>query len=244
MSQLDGKTALVVGGGSGIGKAIALRFAAAGCRVAIAGRREEVLAAAASEHEGQPPISFKVADVADRESVVDLVAWAEESLGRIDILVNSAGINVAARSLEKLAPDDWDQLMAVNATGAYNCLWAVLPQMRERRDGVIVNISSIAGKRATMLGGVAYNASKFAMAALGTSAALEVGGEGVRVTTIFPGEVETPILLKRPVPVSAEHRARILQPEDVADAALMVVCLPPRAHIPELIIKPTTQDYA
>jgi NADP-dependent 3-hydroxy acid dehydrogenase YdfG len=116
--------------------------------------------------------------------------------------------------------------------------------MRERQDGVIINVSSIAGKRATMLGGVAYNAAKFAMAALGTSASLEVGGEGIRVTTIFPGEVDTPILLKRPVPVSAEHRAKILQPEDVADAALMVACLPARAHVPELIIKPTSQDYA
>jgi NADP-dependent 3-hydroxy acid dehydrogenase YdfG len=219
-------------------------MAAAGCRVAIAGRREDVLADAAREHDRQPPICYKVADAANRQSVADLVTWAQESLGRIDILVNSAGINVANRSLATLDPDDWDRLLAVNATGAYNCVWAVLPGMRERQDGVIINVSSIAGKRATMLGGVAYNAAKFAMAALGTSASLEVGGEGIRVTTIFPGEVDTPILLKRPVPVSAEHRAKILQPEDVADAALMVACLPARAHVPELIIKPTSQDYA
>ena len=244
MTRLDGKTALVVGGGTGIGKAIALRLAAAGCHVAISGRREAVLVEAAAEHNGTPTIVHKVADAADRPSVTDLITWANEALGRVDILVNSAGINVANRSLERLDPEDWDRLIAVNATGAYNCVWAVLPQMRSRRDGVIINVSSIAGKRATMLGGVAYNASKFAMAALGTSAALEVGGEGIRVTTIFPGEVETPILLQRPVPVSAEHRARILQPEDVADAVLMIACLPARAHVPELVIKPTSQDYA
>jgi NADP-dependent 3-hydroxy acid dehydrogenase YdfG len=107
-----------------------------------------------------------------------------------------------------------------------------------------VNICSIAGKRASVLGGVAYSASKFAMTALGGTVALEEGRHGIRVTTIFPGEVETPILDRRPVPVSAEHRARILQPADVADAVLMIACLPPRAHVPELIIKPTSQDYA
>jgi NADP-dependent 3-hydroxy acid dehydrogenase YdfG len=244
MAQLDGKTALVVGGGSGIGKAIAYAFAAEGCRVAIAGRREDVLAKAAAEFDGQPPVTYKVADAADRAAVAELVEWADSQFGHVDILVNSAGVNVANRTLETLDPADWDRILAVNATGAYNCVWAVLPQMRSRRDGVIINISSTAGRRATMLGGVAYNASKFAMAALGTSAAMEVGAEGVRVTTIFPGEVDTPILLKRPVPVSAEHRARILQPEDVAAAALMVACLPPRAHVPELIIKPTTQEFA
>ncbi|MEZ6069679.1 MAG: SDR family oxidoreductase [Pirellulales bacterium] len=244
MTQLEGRTALVVGGGSGIGQSIALRFAAQGCRVAIAGRRADVLAEVAAQHEGEPPIVYRSADVADRQSIDDLVHWADKSLGRIDILVNSAGINVARRNLAELDPDDWDKIIAVNATGAYHCMRAVLPQMRARGDGVIINVSSIAGKRATLLGGVAYNASKFAMTALGTSASLELGGEGIRVTTIFPGEVDTPILLKRPVPVSAEHRARILQPDDVADAALMVACLPARAHVPELIIKPTSQDFA
>ena len=136
MTQLDGKTALVVGGGSGIGKAIALRFAAAGCRVAISGRREEVLAAAAGEYHGEPPILHKVADAADRQSIVDLFEWADATLGRVDILVNSAGINVANRSLEQLDPEDWDRLIAVNATGAYNCVRAVLPKMRAHGDGV------------------------------------------------------------------------------------------------------------
>ena len=193
MTQLDGKTA----SGSSVAvpelaRPLPSASAAAGCHVAISGRREAVLVEAAAEHDGTPTIVHKVADAADRPSVTDLITWANEALGRVDILVNSAGINVADRSLERLDPQDWDRLIAVNATGAYNCVWAVLPQMRSRRDGVIINVSSIAGKRATMLGGVAYNASKFAMAALGTSAALEVGGEGIRVTTIFPGEVENP----------------------------------------------------
>src|SRR5262249_28399883 len=98
--------------------------------------------------------------------------------------------------------------------------------------------------RAALLGGVAYNASKFAMTALGTSVALEEGKNGIRVTNIFPGEVNTPILERRPLPVTPEHRARILQPGAVGEAAVMVAALPCRAHVLELIIKPANQDYA
>jgi NAD(P)-dependent dehydrogenase (short-subunit alcohol dehydrogenase family) len=242
---LAGKTALVVGGGTGIGRGIALLFAREGCRVAVAGRREEpLLETAALGEEKGPPLLRRAADIADRAAASDLVRWAEEALGRIDILVIAAGINIQRRRMAEIDPAEWDQVLRVNATGAFNAIHAALPAMRARRDGLIINISSIAGKRAGLLGGVAYNASKFAMTALGTSVALEDGKNGIRVTNIYPGEVETPLLERRPVPVSAEHRARILQPEDVAAAALMVACLSPRAHVPELVIKPVTQDYA
>jgi NADP-dependent 3-hydroxy acid dehydrogenase YdfG len=241
--DLKTKTALVTGGGTGIGAAIAVALAREGCRTAICGRREDKLKQAAEQFRGQPAILYRAADVADRQSVADLFAWAEKQLGRIDILVNAAGVNIVKRSMAELDPRDWDLLVAVNATGAYNCMRAVLPQMRQRKDGLIINISSIAGKRTGPLGGVAYNASKFAMSALGMTVGAEEKDNGIRVTNIYPGEVDTPILEHRPVPVTAEHRARILQAEDVAAAALMVIHLPARAHVPELIIKPTTQAY-
>jgi NADP-dependent 3-hydroxy acid dehydrogenase YdfG len=242
--KLTGKTALITGGGTGIGQGIAWALADEGCRVGISGRREEVLQASVREYKGRGAILFKTADVGDRASVDSLFSWAAAELGPIDILINCAGVNVRKRSMSELDPADWDKMLRINATGAFDCIRAVLPEMRERRDGLIVNISSIAGKRATLLGGVGYNASKFAMTALGTSVSLEEGKNGIRVTNVYPGEVATPILENRPVPVTAEHRARILQAEDVAAAVLMVACLPPRAHIPELVIKPTTQDYA
>ncbi len=241
--DLKSKTALVTGGGTGIGAAIAVALAREGCRTAICGRRQDKLRETAATFRGQPPILCRAADVADRQSVADLVAWADKQLGRIDILVNAAGVNIARRSMAELDPADWDLLLAVNATGAYNCLRAVLPQMRQRRDGLVINISSIAGKRTGPLGGVAYNASKFAMSALGMTVGAEEKDNGIRVTNIYPGEVDTPILEHRPVKVTDEHRARILQPEDVAAAAMMAVHLPSRAHVPELIIKPTTQAY-
>ncbi len=115
-----------------------------------------------------------------------------------------------------MPPEDWDRVMQINATGAYRCMHRVLPHMRRQRDGLIINISSIAGKRAIELGGVAYCASKFAMTALGTSVSNEVRDEGVRITNVYPGEVNTPILENRPTPVSDEHKASILDPEDIA----------------------------
>jgi NAD(P)-dependent dehydrogenase (short-subunit alcohol dehydrogenase family) len=241
--KLQGKTALITGGATGIGLGIAIGLAQEGCRVAIVGRREDKLRDAAAKYKGQPPLLTHAADVADLKSVEALFRWTKAELGPLDILVNSAGVNVVQRSLKELSTEDWDYLMRVNASGAFYCLRAVLPEMRERKGGLIVNISSIAGKRSSLLGGIGYTASKFAMTALGVTAAREVAEDGIRVTNIYPGEVETPILDKRPVPVSAEHRARILQPEDVAAAVLMIACLPPRAHIPELVIKPTSQDY-
>jgi NADP-dependent 3-hydroxy acid dehydrogenase YdfG len=115
--------------------------------------------------------------------------------------------------------------------------------MRAKRDGLIINISSISGKRAAPLGGVAYDASKFAVTALGTATWNEEAPHGIRITNVFPGEVNTPILEKRPAPVSEERKAKMLLPEDVADMVLAIARLPARAHVPEIIIKPTVQDY-
>jgi NADP-dependent 3-hydroxy acid dehydrogenase YdfG len=152
-------------------------------------------------------------------------------------------MNVRDRSMAAMDPKDWDHILATNATGAYNCMHAVLPDMRARKDGLIILISSIAGKRAIALGGIAYCASKFAMSALGTSVSNEVAADGVRITNVYPGEVNTPLLDQRPTPVSQEHRERILQSEDVAGILVAIAALPPRAHVPEIVIKPLSQVW-
>jgi NAD(P)-dependent dehydrogenase (short-subunit alcohol dehydrogenase family) len=242
--ELNDKAVLVTGGGGGIGLGIGLALAREGCRVAITGRNEAKLRAAAAQFDGPPPIRFRACDVSDRQDVAQLFAWLQTDLWPLDILVNNAGIIVPNRRMSQLTPDDWDRMLAVNITGAFNCIHAVLPAMRERRSGLIVNISSIAGKRALMLSGPAYCASKFALTALGTTVGLEERENGIHVTNIYPGEADTPMLDSRPVPVPPEKRAQMLQPEDVAAAVVMVAKLPPRALVPELVITPLYQGYA
>lgn len=243
MINLANKVAVITGGGSGIGLGIAQSLAAEGAKVIIAGRNQEKLKAAAATCSGEHAVQFRALDVTARSDVDEFFAWVESETGPVNILVSSAGTNIPKRRMDVLDPDDWDKLIAINATGAYNAMRCVLPGMKERQDGNIINISSIAGKRAIELGGVAYNASKFAMTALGTTVGEEVRNDRVRVTNIYPGEVETPILDERPEPVSAERRAKMLQPGDVAATVMMVLHLPPRAHVPELVIKPTVQSY-
>jgi len=236
---------LIIGGGTGMGEAIALSFAREGWNIAIAGRRREKLEIVANKvtEFSENPVKIQTVDVGDRAQVESLFAWFREEVGKLDIMVNCAGINVANRTMEVLDPEDWDNLIRINATGAYDCMRCALECMRPRKEGIIINISSVAGKRAVLLGGVAYNSSKFAMTALGTTVSEEVKDLGIRVTNIYPGEVNTPILDNRPVPPPESHRQSILQPEDIADAVLMVAKLPPRAHIPEMVIKPTKQSY-
>src|SRR5262249_34260288 len=145
-------------------------------------------------------------DVTDPNQVQALVEKVISKFGRIDILVNNAGANIRARSIMELTPETWDYLVRVNLDGAFYCLHNVLPQMVERKDGVIINISSVAGLRSNPLSGAGYSAAKFGMTALGICAAVELREHNIRVTNICPGEVDTPILDFRPKPTSAADR--------------------------------------
>jgi NADP-dependent 3-hydroxy acid dehydrogenase YdfG len=221
-----------------------LALAREGCRVGVSGRNEKKLQEAARLFEGQLPILTRTCDVSDRTDVMKLFAWFKEQLGTPDMLVNSAGINIPNRQFSTLGPDDWDHMLAVNATGAFNCIFAVVPEMRKRCSGLIINISSTAGKRAMKLTGAAYCASKFAMSALGTTVGLEEHENGIHVTNIYPGEVNTPILEQRPAPVPDEKKARMLFPEDIAAIVVAIAKLHPRALVPELVITPLYQEFA
>ena len=242
--KLAGKHALVTGGGSGIGRGIAECFAREGAQVVIVGRTAEKLEAVrkAAGNDGER-ILTRVADASDRASVDAAVAWAIEQLGSIDILVNNAGTNVARRAIKELSPEDFELMINTNLNGPFYFVHAVIPRMRERGEGLIINISSTAGVRVSELAGGGYSASKFGLAALSLQIGYEEGKNGIRSCMICPGEVNTPILEKRPVVPDAERRARMLQPEDLAQAALLMATLHPRATIPEMIITPTTQQF-
>jgi NADP-dependent 3-hydroxy acid dehydrogenase YdfG len=244
MGKLTGKIVLVTGGGSGIGAASAKLLMQEGARVAIAGRNQAKLDEVA-EQLGHPVDLIPVtADVSHQRQVVMLVANVTQKLGGpVDILVNNAGTNLKERAFRELTPEAWDRLIRTNLDGAFYCIHAVMPSMIARQDGIIINIVSIAGKRATPLGGVAYAASKFGMAALGLGVGAEEKDSGLRVCNIYPGEVDTPILQFRPTPVTQEHLQRMLQPEDVAEVVRFVAIQPKHVSIPELVIKPAAQMY-
>ncbi len=242
--KLKGKNALVTGGGSGIGRGIAECFAREGARVVIVGRTAAKLEAVRDEAgEAGERILPCVADARDRTSVQEAVAWATRQLGSVDILVNNAGTNVARRAIKDLSPDDFELMIETNLNGPFYFVHAVLPQMRERGEGLLINISSTAGVRVSEVAGGGYSASKFGLAALSLQIGLEEGKNGIRSCMICPGEVNTPILDRRPVVPSPEQRARILQPEDLAQAALLIATLHPRATIPEMILTPTLQQF-
>ena len=234
------KTTIITGAGTGIGAGIALTFAEAKFNLVLAGRRPEPLKEIAQQVRAKGAHGIIVlTDVTDRVSVQALAEQALEAFGRIDILVNNAGINTVKRGLKDISDNDWDRVININLTGAFNAFRAVLSQMETQGDGLVINISSMAGKRSGLVGGAAYGASKFGMAALTQSINGEFREKGIRACCIYPGEVDTPILDFRPNLVSNKKRSAALLPEDVAAAAYMVANLPARAIVEEITIFPT-----
>ena len=225
---------LVVGGGTGIGLGIARAFEEAGYKVAVAGRRKEVLEGAVAG----TGMRMHCCDVVDREQIETLLKWFEEEVGQVDILVFSAGVNIPRRRWDDFEPESWDRVVQINLTGAYNVIQAVLPAMRERGDGLIFNVTSLAGSQSVHLAGVPYSAAKSGQNSLGLLANLEALPDGVRVTNVIPGETNTPILDDRPLPPPEEERIRMVYPEDIAQMVLAVARLPRRAVVPELIVTP------
>jgi NADP-dependent 3-hydroxy acid dehydrogenase YdfG len=216
LPELAGRVAVVTGGSSGIGAAIADRLEAAGVHVHRVGRRG--------------PVSL---DVTDRAAVGRFMT----ALERLDILVCAAADNVPERQLRRLSARSWDQILSVTLTGAFNCVQAGLDRLLESR-GDVLFVGSVSGAWPDM-SGPAYQAGKAGLLALARAAGYELHAEGVRFSVINPGMVDTPLLLKRPLPPSPALRAQLLRPEDVADAAMFMLCLPERAWVPELTILPT-----
>lgn len=241
---LDGRIAWITGGSSGIGLACARALAEQGATVVLSARDAANLEHAVGEFRGGGLQVHPVAlDVVDGAAVQEAAAGIEKQFGRVDILVNSAGLNVARRAWADVAPADWSRVFEVNVNGTYHCIRAVLPGMRQRGGGLIVNIASWAGRFTSGKAGPAYNAAKSAVLALTQSLNMEEHRHGIRACALSPGETATPIMAKRAVPPTPEQMARMLQPQDVAAALLMVACMPPRACVNEVVISPT-QNHA
>ena len=233
------KTAVVTGAGSGVGQATALALAKDGWRVAIIGRRETNLKETAALA-GAEAKRFLIlpCDISDPAAVDKMASKVRAEIGDIEVLVNAAGTNTPERSLKELSLDKYRELVETNLTGAYLCVQAFLPRMRERRSGTIINVVSEAGKQANAKAGVAYVISKFGMAGLTQSINAEERTNGIRACSIFPGDIDTPLLDKRPAPPDSTARAKMLRAEDVADCALCCINLPEHVVVEEMLVRP------
>ena len=240
MGELANKVAWITGGGTGIGAAAAEWLAQDGAAVILSGRRKDVLDEVAARIAGQGGTASALpVDVADGAAMAAAAQEIRDAHGRIDILVHSAGTNILNRSWSKIDEAGWNQIVDVNLNGSYNAVQAVLPAMREAGDGLLILLSSWAGRYDTLLTGPGYNATKHGMRAMAAHLNLEEGRNGIRCCTIMPGEVNTPILDKRPIPVPAEERVRMMQPEDMGETIRFVARLHPRVCVNEILISPT-----
>ena len=229
------KTAVITGAGSGVGAATALALAKQGWRIALVGRRREVLEAVAAKISGALVCPC---DIGDAAAVAAMGARVLAEFGSVEVLVNAAGTNAPQRALEVLSLADYRAMMDANLNGAFYCVQAFLPQMRACGSGTIVNIVSDAGKAASPKAGPGYVMSKFGMAGLTQAINAEERGRGVRACGIFPGDIDTPILEKRPAPPDAAARAKMMQPEDIAECVLLAINLPSRVIIEEMLVRP------
>lgn len=240
MGALDGRVAIMTGGGSGIGRAAALMLAAEGAQVVVAGRRKAPVEEVATEigRAGGRAVA-RVCDVEKAAEARGLAEWTVAQCGRVDILVNNAGHSSRARNVRWVGQEEWDSVLAVNLTGVYALTQAVLPSMIERGGGTIITVSSLAALKPGLIGGAPYGAAKAGVRNLMGHVHTVLRDKGIRATTIMPAEVDTPILDNRPLRPDAQARATMMQAEDVARAILLCATLPPRTVIEEIVMSPT-----
>jgi NADP-dependent 3-hydroxy acid dehydrogenase YdfG len=231
---LSGKVALVTGAGRGIGRAIALAFAAEGAAVALAARSRADLAGVAAEIRERGGRALAVpTDVTQDGAVEALVEQALSDLGRLDVLVTSAG-TASFGTVADSKPGDWDAMLTLNLRAVMVCCRAVLPAMLRQRSGTIINVGSIASKRA-LPGSAVYTATKTAVDAFSRVLAEELRPHGVRVGVLVAGAVDTPLW---DTLGGSPPREKMLRPQDVARAALLMAALPPHASLEELTLLP------
>jgi NADP-dependent 3-hydroxy acid dehydrogenase YdfG len=235
------RVAWVTGGGSGIGQAGAEALAADGWTVIVSGRRKDALEAVVSDINSKgggkaEALVLDVSQAADVEAAAQRILAAH---GRIDLLVNSAGVNVPKRSWEDMEISGWDKLVEINLNGVLYCMRAVLPAMRAQKDGCIINVASWAGRHVSKMPGPAYTTTKHAVLALTHSFNMDECVNGLRACCLSPAEVATPILKLRPVVPTEEEQARMLQPEDLGRTIAFVAGMPPHVCVNEILISPT-----
>ncbi|MBD1862170.1 MULTISPECIES: SDR family oxidoreductase [Trichocoleus] len=236
MASLIERHALITGASSGIGKATALAFAEAGIHLALVSRSESKLAAVADEAR-QAGVTVKTypLDLSQVDQVKERMSAIAADFGPLDILINNAGIAYTG-SLMETPLNDWQQVLDLNLTSVFQCIQSILPSMRDRQQGTIINVVSIGGQQVFPNWG-AYCVSKFGLMALSKALAAEERANGIRVSAICPGSVNTPLWDTESVQADFD-RSAMLTPEVVAQVILQAVLLPKQAVMEELTLMP------
>ena len=242
MDSLKGKSVILTGAGSGIGKVTAKMLGEQGANVFVVGRRENLLKESVKEIENAGGKgAFLSADLEDGDSAANVAEEAIKEFGNIQYLVNNAGHSSKVRSMRYVKKDDWQSVFNVNVEGVYRLTQAILPNMIENGGGTVVTISSMAAINPGLMGGVPYSSAKAAVAAMMTAMRQELREHGIRSCTIYPAEVDTPILDNRPLPPNAQARATMMMPEDIAETILLCMRMPHRTIVQDVIVSPTIQ---
>ncbi len=246
MSDLKGKVAWVTGAGSGIGEAAALALAREGATLVLSGRRREPLQSVAERIAALGSKALVApGDLGREETAAKIAGEISATFGRLDVLVNNAGGNVTERSWSKLTPERVKTVLDANLNSAFYCSVAALGIMRPQKDGLLIHTSSWAGRWVGLVSGPSYVAAKHGVVAMSHAINMEEFQHGIRSTVLCPNEVATPILDLRPKPVTAEERARMIQPEHMADLIVYVAKLPASICLNEVVISPTwNRGYA
>jgi NADP-dependent 3-hydroxy acid dehydrogenase YdfG len=239
MTSLAGKIAWVTGAGSGIGEAAALALAEAGATIILTGRRPGPLEDVARRINQTGVAHVQPADLTKSDEVRQVGDYIRTNFNRLDILVNNAGVNIVERHWDKLTPASIDTLLQGNLTSALYCVTVALPFMRAQKDGLLIHTASMAGRFIGGLSGPIYTVAKHGIVAMSHGLNMQECVNGVRSTVFLPGEVATPILDKRPNPVSPEVRARMVQPVDCGNLIRYIACLPRHVVMNEVHLSPT-----
>jgi NADP-dependent 3-hydroxy acid dehydrogenase YdfG len=241
---LEGRVAVVTGASSGIGEATARALSAAGASVALGARRTDRLEALAEGLEGETLV--RAVDVSDEEQARGFIKAAHDELGGLHILVNNAGVMLLG-PVADADTDDWRRMISVNLLGLLYCTHAALPLMGESGGGDIVNVSSVAGRRADA-GAAVYNMTKFGVHAFSEALRQEALHAGIRVTTVAPGFVETELqghnrnpLVKQAMKRHREQIGEVLHAQDIAEAIAHAVTRPSHVCVNEVVVRPTGQ---
>jgi 3-oxoacyl-[acyl-carrier protein] reductase len=233
-NAVSGQVAVVTGAGRGIGAAIAGKLASLGATVVLCGRTEKPLrdtASRISANAGNAQV--KTCDVGNLDSVQEFADWVSKTLGRVDVLVNNAGIGAFSGPLHEMTPEAWEKVLNTNLRGVFYCIRSFAPMMIAAKSGHIINISSLAGKNA-LPNGAAYAASKWGLNGLSYSVAEELRAHKIRVSVVCPGSVDTELS-----PHEGKNLNKMLKPDDVAHVVGMLVQQAPQSFVSEVLIRPT-----